>query len=97
MSDEEELVSVFGRSGSKHVMSRFSITRVVFAFMPTTMVTICYELTASYSLKINMAPFWRLPSLYEDLLEKVSYSKVPYRSNRLEPRLKKRDQNIIQY
>lgn len=50
------------------------------------------RLTATYSLKMSTAPFWMLPSLYEDLLEKIAYSKVPYRPDRLEPRMKRRDQ-----
>lgn len=50
------------------------------------------RLTAVYSLKMSTAPFWKLKLLYEDLLEKVAYSKVPYRPDRLEPRMKRRDQ-----
>ena len=49
------------------------------------------RLTASYSLKISAAPAWMLPSLYEELLRKIAYSKIPYRPGRNEPRLKKRE------
>lgn len=55
-------------------------------------VSATLRLTATYSLKISTAPFWRLSLLYEDLLEKIAYSEVPYRPDRIEPRLKKRDQ-----
>ena len=55
-------------------------------------VSATLRLTTTYSLKMSMSPFWMLPSLYEDLLEKVAYSKVPYRPDRLEPRMKRRDQ-----
>lgn len=54
-------------------------------------VSATLRLTTTYSLKMSMSPFWMLPSLYEDLLEKVAYSKVLYRPSRLEPRLKKRE------
>lgn len=54
-------------------------------------VSATLRLTAAYSLKMSVAPFWRLPSLYEELFEKIAHSKVPYRPDRLEPRLKKRD------
>lgn len=50
------------------------------------------RLTASYSLKMSVAPFWMLPLLYNDLLERIANSKVAYRPGRMEPRLKKRDQ-----
>jgi hypothetical protein len=50
------------------------------------------RLTASYSLKMSIAPFWMLSMLYDDLLERIANSKVPYRPGRIEPRLKKRDQ-----
>lgn len=50
------------------------------------------RLTASFSLKMSCAPYWKLPSLYKDLLERVACSAVPHRPGRNEPRLKKRDQ-----
>jgi len=50
------------------------------------------RLMATYSMKMSVAPFWMLPLLYEELLEKVASSIVPYRPERIEPRLKKRDQ-----
>jgi hypothetical protein len=50
------------------------------------------RLTASYSLKMSVAPFWMLPLLYDDLLERIANSKVACRPGRIEPRLKKRDQ-----
>jgi len=34
----------------------------------------------------------RLNHLYEELLDKIALSIIPHRPNRLEPRLKKRDQ-----
>ena len=49
------------------------------------------RLAASYSLKISTAPAWRLPLLYEQLLDNIAASKIPYRANRLEPRMKKRE------
>jgi hypothetical protein len=50
------------------------------------------RLIAAFSLKMSTAPLWMLPSLYADLLERIAGSIVPYRSGRVEPRLKKRDQ-----
>ncbi|MEW6621348.1 MAG: hypothetical protein AB1422_18790 [bacterium] len=37
------------------------------------------RLTAVYSIKISVAPFWMLPLLYEELLEKIGCSEVRYR------------------
>lgn len=69
------------KAAKKHrkVMGRISFSATV-------------RLTASYSLKMSIAPFWMLPMLYEALLEQIASSKVPYRPGRIEPRLKKRDQ-----
>lgn len=50
------------------------------------------RLIAAFSLKMSTAPLWMLPSLYEELLERIASSIVPYRPGRVEPRLKKRDQ-----
>lgn len=50
------------------------------------------RLIAAFSLKMSTAPFWMLPSLYGDLLEKIAGSIVPYRPGRVEPRMKRRDQ-----
>ena len=50
------------------------------------------RLVAACSLKMSAAPFYMLPSLYADLLERIACSIVPYRPGRVEPRLKKRDQ-----
>jgi len=50
------------------------------------------RLVAAYSLKMSLSPFDRLPLLYEELLEKIANAKIPYRPDRIEPRLKKRDQ-----
>jgi len=50
------------------------------------------RLIACYSLKMSTAPFWRLPCLYEDMLDLIAASKVLYRPDRIEPRMKKRDQ-----
>lgn len=44
-----------------------------------------------YSLKMSEAPEERLPELYEELLDKIASSIVPYRPNRIEPRMKRRD------
>ena len=54
-------------------------------------VSATIRLTASYSLKMSAAPVWQLPSLYEDLLRHIAFSIVPYRPNRLEPRMQKRE------
>lgn len=53
-------------------------------------VSATLRLTAAYSLKMSTAPAWRLPLLYEELLEHIAFSRVPYRPNRMEPRMKKR-------
>jgi hypothetical protein len=49
------------------------------------------RLTTAYSLKMSTSPPWRLNSLYTELLEKIAHSYVPYRPNRLEPRMIKRE------
>ena len=56
-------------------------------------VSTALRLAASYSLKMSTAPAWQLPLLYDQLLGQIAASKVPYRPNRLEPRMKKRDGN----
>jgi len=55
-------------------------------------VSAALRLAASYSLKMSTAPAWRLPLLYEQMLEHIAASKVPYRPNRIEPRMKKREE-----
>jgi putative transposase len=50
------------------------------------------RLIAAFSLKMSTAPFWMLPSLYEELLERIASSIVAYRPGRIEPRMKRRDQ-----
>ncbi len=55
-------------------------------------VSATLRLAASYSLKMSVAPAWRLPLLYEQMLEHIAASKVSYRPNRLEPRMKKREE-----
>jgi hypothetical protein len=52
------------------------------------------RLTAAYSLKMSAAPSWQLPHLYSELLDHIAHSVVPYRPNRYEPRLKKREDKI---
>ena len=49
------------------------------------------RLTTVYSLKMSTSPPWRLVSLYTELLEKIAHSTVPYRPNRIEPRMIKRE------
>lgn len=48
------------------------------------------RLTTAYSLKMSTSPAWRLGSLYTELLEKIAHSYVPYRPDRIEPRMIKR-------
>jgi IS4 transposase len=48
------------------------------------------RLTAAHSLKMSTAPAWQLPILFEQLLDRIASSKVPYRPNRIEPRMTKR-------
>lgn len=55
-------------------------------------VSATLRLTAAYSLKMSVAPAWQLPSLYDELLEHVADSLVPFRPDRMEPRMKKREQ-----
>lgn len=50
------------------------------------------RLVNCYSLKMSEAPERKLANLYEQLLEKIANSVVPYRPNRLEPRMKRRDE-----
>ena len=54
-------------------------------------VSAALRLTTAYSLKMSTAPAWRLPFLYEELLEKIAHSRVPYRPDRIEPRMIKRE------
>ena len=54
--------------------------------------TAATRLIHCYSLKMSEAPEEKLPKLYEQLLEKIANSIVPYRPHRLEPRMKRRDQ-----
>lgn len=54
-------------------------------------VSAALRLTAAQSLKMSTAPCWRLPLLFEELLERIAQSRVPYRPNRLEPRMIKRE------
>ena len=49
------------------------------------------RLTLAYSLKMSTAPAWQLSQLYEDLLQRIASSYVPYRENRLEPRMIRRE------
>ena len=55
-------------------------------------VSATLRLAASYSLKMSTAPAWQLPLLYEQMLKHIAASKIPYRPNRIEPRLKKREE-----
>lgn len=48
------------------------------------------RLTTAYSLKMSTSPAWRLELLYTELLEKIAHSYVPYRPDRIEPRMIKR-------
>jgi hypothetical protein len=54
-------------------------------------VSAALRLTAAYSLKMSTAPAWQLPSLYDELLERMADSLVPYRPGRIEPRMKRRE------
>lgn len=53
-------------------------------------VSAALRLAATYSQKMSVAPAWRLPFLYEQMIEGIAASEIPYRPNRLEPRMKKR-------
>lgn len=55
-------------------------------------VSATLRLAAAQSLKMSTAPAWQLPLLFEDLLERIANSRIPYRPNRLEPRMIKREQ-----
>ena len=55
-------------------------------------VSATLRLTSAYSLKMSVAPAWQLPSLYNELLERMTHCLVPYRPDRIEPRLKKREE-----
>lgn len=48
------------------------------------------RLSASYSLKMSTASTWQLPELYDEMLEHISQSSNPFRPNRMEPRLCRR-------
>jgi len=50
------------------------------------------RLISHYSIRMGDTPKKRLSKLYEELLDKIALSIIPFRPNRLEPHLKKRDQ-----
>ena len=52
------------------------------------------RLGLAYSIKMTTAPAWRLPPLYLQLLEDIALSVNPFRPNRIEPRLRKREKKI---
>ncbi|MFH1360377.1 MAG: IS4 family transposase [Candidatus Omnitrophota bacterium] len=54
--------------------------------------TAATRLINCYTLKMSEAPVKKLNFLYEELLDKIAGSIIPYRPNRVEPRLKRRDQ-----
>lgn len=54
-------------------------------------VSATLRLAATQSLKMSTAPAWQLPLLFDELLERVAHSRVPYRPNRIEPRMMKRE------
>lgn len=54
-------------------------------------VSATLRLTVVYSLKMSTAPSWQLPYLYDQLLYQIATSKIPYRPDRFEPRLQKRE------
>lgn len=55
-------------------------------------VSATLRLAVSYSLKMSTAPVWQLRTLYEELLQHIGNSIVPYRPDRIEPRMQKREQ-----
>lgn len=54
-------------------------------------VSAALRLTAAQSLRMSTAPVWQLPILFEQLLGRMAFSTVPYRPNRIEPRMIKRE------
>ncbi|MBI4357420.1 MAG: transposase, partial [Gammaproteobacteria bacterium] len=52
-------------------------------------VSAALRLTVTQSLKMSTAPVWQLPSLFDELLERIATSSVPYRPYRIEPRMVK--------
>ena len=54
-------------------------------------VSATLRLTAAQSLKMSTAPAWHLPELFEQLLDRIASSTVPYRPDRIEPRMIRRD------
>lgn len=54
-------------------------------------VSATLRLTAAQSLKMSAAPIWQLPVLFEQLLDRIAASSVPYRPNRIEPRMIRRE------
>lgn len=55
-------------------------------------ITTATRLINHYSIRMSEATPRRLPYLYEELLEKIAASIIPYRPDRSEPRFKRRDQ-----
>lgn len=53
-------------------------------------VSATLRLAAAQSLKMSTAPAWQLPILFEELLDRIAHSVIPYRPNRIEPRMTKR-------
>ncbi len=54
-------------------------------------VSAALRLSIAYSLKMSTAPAWRLRPLYEELLQHIAFSNIPYRPDRNEPRMIKRE------
>lgn len=54
-------------------------------------VSATLRLAVAYSLKMSTASVWQLPYLYEQLLQRIAFSRIPYRPDRLEPRMQKRE------
>ncbi len=54
-------------------------------------VTATLRLATAFSLKMSVAPIWQLPSLYQQLIQRIALSKVPHRPGRMEPRMICRD------
>jgi len=56
-------------------------------------VSAALRLAAAQSLKMSTAPAWRLPLLYEELLEQIARCQIHDRPNRQEPRMIKRSRH----
>jgi hypothetical protein len=102
MPDEPELVEAFGYADTQHGLSRFPVARITFLTERGTEMVVDYRIGPYRTDENNQfhAMWNRLPTgaiyladrpvLYQRMLCLIALQKIPYRPDRTEPRLIKR-------